>query len=77
MIKLCFESHLNQSGKSIFLLLRCSDLLEFLRAAAGGRLFDRALEDISNGIIMRSQQDERLSTFEPGTDVKDIYKPDL
>ena len=43
----------------------------------GVRLMKQALDDISNGIIKRIVQDPEVSTFEPNTDVKDIYKPDL
>jgi methionyl-tRNA formyltransferase len=42
----------------------------------GLRLFDAALTDISNGVIIKSPQEERFSTWEPSTDVKDIYRPD-
>ncbi|MBS1776307.1 MAG: methionyl-tRNA formyltransferase [Bacteroidetes bacterium] len=43
----------------------------------GIRLMDRALDDIKEGIIIKHPQDSRFSTFEPSTDVKDIFKPDL
>lgn len=43
----------------------------------GLRLFEKAFEDISRGIIQRKPQDKRFSTFEPDTNVKDIHKPDL
>lgn len=43
----------------------------------GLNLFKRALEDISKGIYIKNPQDDRYSTFEPSTDVKDIFKPDL
>ena len=43
----------------------------------GLNLFEKALKDIFNGKIIRIPQDERFSTFEPSTDVKDIFKPDL
>lgn len=43
----------------------------------GLRLIKRALNDIKSGIIKKFPQDERYSTFEPNTDVKDIFKPDL
>lgn len=43
----------------------------------GLKLFERAFKDISKGIIKRKAQDKRFSTFEPDTNVKDIYKPDL
>ncbi len=42
----------------------------------GVRLMKQALDDISNGVIKRIPQDPDVSTFEPNTDVKDIYKPD-
>ena len=43
----------------------------------GLKLFEKAFKDISKGIIKRKAQDKRFSTFEPDTNVKDIYKPDL
>lgn len=43
----------------------------------GLKLFEKALNDVLNGIIKRTPQDKRFSTFEPDTNVKDIYKPDL
>lgn len=43
----------------------------------GLKLFEKALEDISNGIIVKEPQDASLSTFEPSMEVNDIYKPDL
>lgn len=43
----------------------------------GLRLIKQALTDISNGIIIKKPQRKEFSTFEPGTDVKDIFKPDL
>lgn len=43
----------------------------------GIRLYEKALKDILNEVIIRKPQDKRFSTFEPSTDVKDIYKPDL
>lgn len=43
----------------------------------GVKLISKALEDIKRGVIVKFKQDERFSTFEPNTDVKDIYKPDL
>lgn len=45
--------------------------------AIGLRLLRQALEDISQGIIKKTPQPEAVSTFEPDTNVKDIYKPDL
>lgn len=43
----------------------------------GLKLFEKALIDISGGTIMKAPQDPRFSTFEPCTDLKDIYRPDL
>jgi len=43
----------------------------------GLKLFELALNDISNGIIKKSPQENLYSTFEPSTEVKDIFKPDL
>ena len=43
----------------------------------GLRLIEKALFDISNGIIIKKPQKKEFSTFEPNTDVKDVYKPDL
>ncbi|MCG8886192.1 formyltransferase family protein [Tenacibaculum finnmarkense] len=43
----------------------------------GLNLMSKALDDISSGIIIKSTQDESLSTFEPSMVVADIYKPDL
>ncbi|MFJ1390728.1 hypothetical protein [Capnocytophaga canimorsus] len=43
----------------------------------GLKLFEVAFKDILNGVIKRTPQDKRFSTFEPNTNVKDIYKPDL
>jgi len=43
----------------------------------GVQLMKNALIDISNGVINKTPQDNRFSTFEPSLDVKDIYKPDL
>jgi len=43
----------------------------------GVRLMRDALSDIKKGVYNKRAQDVRFSTFEPGTDVKDIYKPDL
>ena len=42
----------------------------------GVRLMERALEDIKRGIIIKEPQDNRLSTWEPSMEVKDIYRPD-
>ncbi len=43
----------------------------------GIRLYDKALADIQRGVFNRVKQDMRFGTFEPCTDVKDVYKPDL
>ena len=43
----------------------------------GLSLLKQALIDICAGIIKKRPQDERFSTFEPSTDVRDVYKPDL
>ncbi|MBS1535297.1 MAG: hypothetical protein JST78_09480 [Bacteroidetes bacterium] len=43
----------------------------------GLNLLRRALIDISNGVIIKRPQKKEFSTFEPNTDVKDVYKPDL
>jgi methionyl-tRNA formyltransferase len=43
----------------------------------GLRLLKQALEDIGSNIIKRKPQQKEFSTFEPSTDVKDIYRPDL
>jgi len=42
----------------------------------GVRLLSKAISDIMNGVIIRSPQDKRFSTWEPSTEVKDIYRPD-
>jgi len=39
-------------------------------------LFKIALTDIEMGIIKKTPQDNRFSTWEPSTEVKDIYRPD-
>ncbi len=43
----------------------------------GERLIEKAIIDISKGIIIKVPQDAALSTFEPSMEVKDVYKPDL
>ena len=43
----------------------------------GLKLFETALKDLLNGVVKRTPQDSRFSTFEPDTNVKDIFKPDL
>ena len=42
----------------------------------GIKLLKKAILDVKNGIIIKKPQDKRLSTWEPSTDVKDIYRPD-
>lgn len=42
----------------------------------GLRLFKQALNDISKGIIKRKPQNPAFGTFEPSTEVSDVYKPD-
>ncbi|MBS9765959.1 MAG: hypothetical protein KGV44_00285 [Flavobacteriaceae bacterium] len=42
----------------------------------GMNLFEKALTDIYNGIIIKKPQDNEVGTFEPNTDVKDVFKPD-
>ena len=43
----------------------------------GVKLLGEAIKDISNGKINKTPQDDRFSTFEPSTEVKDVFKPDL
>ena len=43
----------------------------------GLRLIEKALTDISKGIIIKNPQKKEYSTFEPNTDIKDVFKPDL
>jgi methionyl-tRNA formyltransferase len=43
----------------------------------GITLLEKTLRDISAGIYNRVPQDPKFSTFEPGLDHKDIFKPDL
>lgn len=43
----------------------------------GVKLLGDVLAEIEGGKISRTKQDERFATFEPSTDVKDIFKPDL
>lgn len=43
----------------------------------GLELLDKAICDIKSGKIVRKPQDLRFSTFEPCTDIKDVFKPDL
>lgn len=50
---------------------------EYELQGIGLKLFKQALNDISQGIIVKKPQRSEYSTFEPNTDVKDVYKPDL
>lgn len=43
----------------------------------GLRLLELALVDISRGLIVKKPQRKEFSTFEPSTQVNDLYKPDL
>lgn len=43
----------------------------------GLRLLEKAIHDIHAGIIIKNPQQKEYSTFEPNTDGKDIFKPDL
>lgn len=43
----------------------------------GIKLIGKAIDDIAAGVIIKIPQEDRYSTFEPGTDVKDVYRPDL
>ena len=43
----------------------------------GLTLLKRCLNDIKKGNLIKIPQDKRFSTFEPNTDKKDIFKPDL
>ena len=52
-------------------------LWESVLMPMGLRLIETALSEISRGTIKKRPQDSRFSTFEPNTDAKDIYKPDL
>jgi methionyl-tRNA formyltransferase len=45
--------------------------------AMGLRLIERTLRDIHAGNIVKIPQRKEFSTFEPNTDVKDVFKPDL
>ncbi|MFK8274043.1 hypothetical protein [Capnocytophaga canimorsus] len=56
---------------------RATDLWRDELLPMGLKLFETAFKDILNGVIKRTPQDKRFSTFEPDTNVKDIYKPDL
>ena len=52
-------------------------LWEYELQAMGLRLLKQALTDINNGVISKKPQLKEYSTFEPNTDVKDVFKPDL
>jgi len=43
----------------------------------GLRLIEKTLTDVYNENIIKIPQNKDFGTFEPSTDVKDIYKPDL
>jgi methionyl-tRNA formyltransferase len=43
----------------------------------GVRLLGDAIRTVLSGRVIRVKQDPRFSTFEPSTDVKDIFRPDL
>ena len=43
----------------------------------GIRLMDKALTEVASGKITKIPQRKDVDTFEPCTDIKDIYKPDL
>lgn len=43
----------------------------------GLRLIEKTLNDISNENIIKIPQNKDFGTFEPSTEVKDVYKPDL
>ncbi|MBA4133333.1 MAG: methionyl-tRNA formyltransferase [Flavobacterium sp.] len=45
--------------------------------AMGLKLIEMALKDISQGVLIKRPQKKEYSTFEPNTDVKDVFKPDL
>ena len=45
--------------------------------AMGLRLIAETLTDISRGVIKKTPQKKEFSTFEPNTDTKDVFKPDL
>lgn len=43
----------------------------------GLNLIETAIKDLLNGVIIKRPQEAEVSTFEPNTDVKDVFKPDL
>jgi methionyl-tRNA formyltransferase len=52
-------------------------LWEYELQEMGLRLFKFSLNDISRGVLIKKPQPKEYSTFEPNTDVKDVFKPDL
>ena len=52
-------------------------LWEYELQEMGLRLFKLALNDISRGVLIKKPQPKEYSTFEPNTDVKDVFKTDL
>jgi len=54
-----------------------SDIWRKYLAPIGIDLISKALDDISNNIIVKKPQDSSISTFEPSIDATDIFKPDL
>lgn len=43
----------------------------------GLRLIEATLRDINAGKVVKIPQKKEYSTFEPNTDIKDVFKPDL
>ena len=43
----------------------------------GLRLIEATLRDVNAGKIVKVAQKKEYSTFEPNTDIKDVFKPDL
>lgn len=43
----------------------------------GIELLDLSIKEIGSGVIRKTPQDARFSTFEPSTNISDVYKPDL
>lgn len=43
----------------------------------GLKLLSRGICDIQSGKIVRKSQDERFATFEPSTEIEQLYRPDL
>lgn len=52
-------------------------LWEYELQDMGLKLISQALTDIHAGVIIKKPQQKEFGTFEPNTDVKDLYKPDL